>query len=124
MFLFNPIDSNLFRAFVIFTEFGSFTVGESGGAIYEVLYQKQQNDREKWNMINSSFITTLPDTWAISKRFIMLPVNRWDEEYERVLLGGLTCDSDDYYKDEDTQFIQNARAAICKGMSVEYSSWW
>lgn len=51
----------------IFTEFGSFTVGESGGAIYEILYQKQQNDREKWNMINSSFITTLPDTWAISK---------------------------------------------------------
>ncbi len=84
----------------IFTEFGSFTVGESGGAIYEVLYQKQQNDREKWNMINSSFITTLPDTWAISKKFVMLPVNRWRDEYERVLLGGLTCDSDDYYNSE------------------------
>ncbi len=84
----------------IFTEFGSFTVGESGGAVYEVLYQKQQNDREKWNMINSSFITTLPDTWAISKRFIMLAVNRWNDEYERVLLGGLTCDSDDYYNSE------------------------
>jgi len=84
----------------IFTEFGSFTVGESGGAIYEVLHQKQQNDREKWNMINSSFITTLPDTWAINKRFIMLPINRWDDEYERVLLGGLTCDSDDYYNSE------------------------
>ncbi|MDT0675433.1 arginine decarboxylase [Autumnicola musiva] len=84
----------------IFTEFGSFTVGESGGAIYEILYQKQQNDREKWNMINSSFITTLPDTWAISKKFVMLAVNRWNEEYERVLLGGLTCDSDDYYNSE------------------------
>lgn len=84
----------------IFTEFGSFTVGESGGAIYEVLYQKQQNDREKWNMINSSFITTLPDTWAISKKFVMLSVNRWKDEYERVLLGGLTCDSDDYYNSE------------------------
>ena len=84
----------------IFTEFGSFTVGESGGAIYEVLYQKQQNDREKWNMINSSFITTLPDTWAINKRFVMLPINRWYESYERVLLGGLTCDSDDYYNSE------------------------
>ncbi len=84
----------------IFTEFGSFTVGESGGAIYEVLYQKQQNDREKWNMINSSFITTLPDTWAINKRFIMLPINRWKDTYERVLLGGLTCDSDDYYNSE------------------------
>jgi arginine decarboxylase len=81
----------------IFTEFGSFTVGESGGTIYEVLYQKQQNDREKWNMIDSSFITTLPDSWAINKRFIMLPINRWNDLYERVLLGGLTCDSDDYY---------------------------
>ncbi len=84
----------------IFTEFGSFTVGESGGALYQVLHQKQQNDREKWNMINSSFITTLPDSWAINKRFVMLPVNRWKDEYERVLLGGLTCDSDDYYNSE------------------------
>jgi arginine decarboxylase len=84
----------------IFTEFGSFTVGEAGANIYKVLYQKQQNDREKWFMINSSFITTLPDSWAIKKRFLLLPVNHWDKTYERVLLGGLTCDSDDYYNME------------------------
>lgn len=84
----------------IFTEFGSFTVGESGGAIYSVVFQKQQNDREKWNMIDSSFITTLPDSWSISKRFIMLPINKWESQYERVFLGGLTCDSDDYYNSE------------------------
>jgi arginine decarboxylase len=84
----------------IFTEFGSFTVGESGGAIFSVLHQKQQNDREKWNMIDSSFMTNLPDTWAINQRYIMLPVNRWNDDYERVLLGGLTCDSDDYYNSE------------------------
>ena len=84
----------------IFTEFGSFTVGEASGNIYEVLYQKQQNDREKWLMINSSFITTLPDSWSLKKRFLLLPVNHWDKPYERVLLGGLTCDSDDYYNME------------------------
>ena len=84
----------------IFTEFGSFTVGESGATVYEILYQKKQNDRERWNMINSSFITTLPDSWAINKRFIMLPINKWNRQYERVLLGGLTCDSDDYYNSE------------------------
>jgi arginine decarboxylase len=84
----------------IFTEFGSFTVGESGGALYQVLYQKKQNDRENWNMIDSSFITTLPDTWAINKRFVMMAVNRWNDMYERVLLGGLTCDGDDYYNSE------------------------
>jgi arginine decarboxylase len=84
----------------IFTEFGSFTVGETSANIYKVLYQKKQNDRESWNMIDSSFITTLPDSWAINKRFIMLPINRWEDNYERVLLGGLTCDSDDYYNSE------------------------
>ncbi|MCB0483429.1 MAG: arginine decarboxylase [Flavobacteriales bacterium] len=84
----------------IFTEFGSYTVGESGGAIFKVVGQKQQNDRELWNMIDSSFMTALPDSWAINKRFLMLPINRWHEEYERVLLGGLTCDSDDYYNSE------------------------
>lgn len=84
----------------IYTEFGAYTVGESGGVLYKVLSQKRQNDREKWNMIDSSFMTTLPDTWAISRRFIMMAVNRWDDAYERVFLGGLTCDSDDYYNSE------------------------
>jgi len=51
-------------------------------------------------MIDSSFMTTLPDTWAIQQRFILLAVNNWDSEYERVFLGGLTCDSEDYYNAE------------------------
>ncbi|MHC1691029.1 MAG: arginine decarboxylase [Bacteroidales bacterium] len=84
----------------IFTEFGSFTVGESGATIYQVMGQKQQNDRERWYMVDSSFMTTLPDTWGIKQRFILLPINKWNEEYQRVFLGGLTCDSQDYYNAE------------------------
>ncbi len=84
----------------IFTEFGSFTVGESGAIFFSVLGAKQQNDREKWYMIDSSFMTTLPDTWSINRKFVMLAINKWNEPYERVLLGGLTCDSDDYYNSE------------------------
>ncbi|WP_185882390.1 type III PLP-dependent enzyme domain-containing protein [Blattabacterium cuenoti] len=84
----------------IYTEFGTYTVGESGGIIYQILDQKKQNDREKWNIIDSSFMTTLPDTWAISQRFIMMAINRWNDSYERVFLGGLTCDSEDYYNSE------------------------
>ncbi len=84
----------------IFTEFGSFTVGESGAMLYSIINQKQQNDRELWNMIDSSFITTLPDTWAINQRFVQLAVNNWDAEYQRVHLGGLTCDSEDFYNSE------------------------
>jgi arginine decarboxylase len=84
----------------IFTEFGSYTVGESGGVLYSIIDQKKQNDREVWNMIDSSFLTTLPDTWALNQRFILLAINNWNEDYERIFLGGLTCDSEDYYNSE------------------------
>ncbi|MBQ0030376.1 MAG: arginine decarboxylase [Paludibacteraceae bacterium] len=84
----------------LFTEFGSFTVGESGAMLYSIVNQKKQNDRELWNMIDSSFITTLPDTWAIDQRFPFLAINNWDKPYERVHLGGLTCDSMDFYNAE------------------------
>src|SRR5574344_686104 len=84
----------------IFTEFGSYTVGEASAVLFSIIQQKRQNDRELWNMIDSSFMTTLPDTWAINQQFIILAINNWDKEYERVFLGGLTCDSHDYYNSE------------------------
>ncbi|MFM7022427.1 MAG: arginine decarboxylase [Flavobacteriales bacterium] len=84
----------------LFTEFGTFTVGESGLMLYTVLNQKQQNDREMWYMINNSFMTTLPDVWAIDQRYPMLAINNWDKESQRVFLGGLTCDSEDFYNAE------------------------
>ncbi|MGF7232947.1 arginine decarboxylase [Arachidicoccus sp.] len=85
----------------IFTEFGSYTVGESMAHIFSVIGEKEQNDRETWYMIDSSFITTLPDTWGIGEKFLMLPINKWDNEYQRVVLGGITCDGHDYYDSEE-----------------------
>jgi arginine decarboxylase len=34
----------------------------------------------------------------------MLAVNNWEEEYHNISLGGLTCDSMDYYNSEAHQF--------------------
>ncbi|MGR3808950.1 arginine decarboxylase [Jiulongibacter sp. NS-SX5] len=84
----------------IYTEFGSYTVGESGATLYKVIDIKQQNDREFWYMIDGSFITQLPDSWGIGQKYIMLPVNNWGLPYTKVNLGGLTCDSADYYNTE------------------------
>ena len=84
----------------IFTEFGKYTVGESGAAIFSVLAQKLQNDSEMWYMIDNSLMTTLPDTWGISERFILLPINKWQSDYRRVNIGGLSCDNSDYYNSE------------------------
>jgi arginine decarboxylase len=84
----------------IFSEFGSFTVGESGAMLYSIIDQKRQNDKETWNLIDSSFITTLPDTWGIKQRFVLLAINHWNKPYQQVNLGGMTCDSDDFYISE------------------------
>jgi len=84
----------------IYTEFGKYTVGESGATIFSVLEQKQQNDSEMWYMIDNSLMTTLPDAWGIGERFILLPINNWDHGYHRVNIGGLSCDNSDYYNSE------------------------
>lgn len=84
----------------IITEFGSFTVGESGAVLYSILDQKLQNDKELWYMMDGSFITHMPDVWGLNHKFIMLPVNHWDNMFHKVNIGGLTCDSMDYYDSE------------------------
>ena len=69
--------------------------------IYSVVSQKCRTTWETWYMIDSSFITTLPDTWGIGEKFLMLPINKWDNDYQQVVLGGITCDSHDYYDSEE-----------------------
>ncbi|MFN8437603.1 MAG: arginine decarboxylase [Cytophagales bacterium] len=88
----------------IYSEFGSYTVGESGAAIYSVLGKKLQNDKELWYMIDSSFITTLPDVWGLNQKYLMLAVNNWNRPGARTNIGGITCDSMDYYNSEAHTF--------------------
>jgi len=85
----------------IFTEFGRYTVGEAGAIIFKVLEQKQQNDTETWYIVNNSLMNTIPDAWSIHEKFILLPVNKWDNEYGRMNIGGISCDHSDYYNSED-----------------------
>ncbi len=85
----------------IFTEFGKYTVGESGAIIFKVLEQKLQNDTETWYIINNSLMNTIPDAWSIHEKFILLPINKWNNEYKRANIGGISCDHSDYYNSED-----------------------
>ncbi len=85
----------------LFTEFGKFTVGESGAVIFQVLEQKKQNDSELWYMVDNSLMNTIPDAWSIHEKFILLPINKWNSAYTRVNIGGISCDHSDYYNSED-----------------------
>ncbi|MDD3011891.1 MAG: arginine decarboxylase, partial [Bacteroidales bacterium] len=106
----------------IFTEFGKYTVGESGAIVFKVIEQKQQNDTERWYIVDNSLMNTIPDAWSIHEKFILLPVNKWDNEYTRVNIGGISCDHSDYYNSEDLnqqimlpRFSDNAREPLYLG---------
>ena len=108
-YMINEIISNIKQACItenipepdIYTEFGKYTVGEAGAIVFEVLEQKQQNDTETWYIINNSLMNTIPDAWSIQEKFILLPINKWKNEYKRVNIGGISCDHSDYYNSED-----------------------
>jgi len=85
----------------IYTEFGRYTVGESGATILQVLEKKHQNDQELWFMVDNSLMNILPDTWSILEKFIVLPINKWDNDYTKVNIGGISCDHSDFYDTED-----------------------
>ena len=85
----------------IFTEFGKYTVGEAGAIIFKVIEQKQQNDNEIWYIVDNSLMNTIPDAWSINEKFILLPINKWDNEYVKANIGGISCDHSDYYNSED-----------------------
>jgi len=85
----------------IYTEFGKYTVGESGAIIFGVIEQKQQNDKELWYIVDNSLMNTIPDAWSLFEKYILLPVNKWSNEYTRVNIGGISCDRSDYYNSED-----------------------
>ena len=84
----------------IYTEFGKYTVGESGAVIFKVIGQKQQNDTELWYIIDNSLMNTIPDAWSINEKFILLPINKWEHSYKRIHIGGISCDHSDYYNSE------------------------
>jgi arginine decarboxylase len=44
-------------------------------------------------------MVALPDSWGIGQKFIVLPLNGFARTTQQAWLGGLTCDSDDVYRE-------------------------
>ena len=76
----------------IFTEFGTFTVGESGATIYEVMHPKG-TERPGALGHDQLFVHDHPaGRLGHQPAFCPAACHRWRDPYERVLMG-LTCDS-------------------------------
>ena len=81
----------------ILGEMGRYTTTEHGAHFFKVLTVKNNGSALPWYILNGSIMTSFPDTWALGEHFIVLPLNHLDKPFQRVQLGGLTCDSDDVY---------------------------
>jgi len=108
---------------ILFSEFGTFTVGESSACIFKILGKKQQTKDEIWYIVDNTLISTLPDMWSQKQKFLMLPINKWEKKSERITLGGLSCDNDDFYtltSDGDELFLPQISTADSQPLYVGF----
>jgi arginine decarboxylase len=84
-------------------EIGRYTVTEHGAHLFKVVLVKENASAFPWYIINGSVMTSFPDTWALGEHFVVLPLNHLDKPFQRVQLGGITCDSDDVYPPKNSQ---------------------
>ncbi|MCB8983019.1 MAG: arginine decarboxylase [Ardenticatenaceae bacterium] len=78
-------------------EFGRYTTSEHGAHLFKILAAKDNASDTPWYIIDGSIMSSFPDSWALGEHFIVLPLNHLDQPFQRVQLGGITCDSDDVY---------------------------
>lgn len=85
----------------VIQENGRYTVSDSCFNIYKVTNVKK--DDKDWYIVNDSFMTSLPNSWALGEEFLVLPINLWENKKIPVCLAGNTCDCDDvyYYQSKD-----------------------
>ena len=78
-------------------EFGRYTTSEHGAHLFKIVDVKENSSDLPWYLIDGSIMSSFPDSWALGEHFIVLPLNHLDKPFQRVRLGGITCDSDDIY---------------------------
>ncbi|WP_419189309.1 hypothetical protein [Stieleria marina] len=78
-------------------EFGRYTTAEHAAYFFRIANVKDHGAALPWYMVDGSIMTSFPDVWGLDEHFIVLPLNHLDRPFQRVQLGGMTCDHDDTY---------------------------
>ncbi len=89
----------------IMGEFGRYTTASHGAHLFKVVSVKENGSDLPWYIIDGSIMSSFPDTWCLGEHFICLPLNHLDGPFQRVQLGGITCDSDDVYPPKKSKSV-------------------
>ena len=84
----------------IITEWGRYVAAPAQITIYKVIAEKdvQNKGKNKWYVVDGSFMNDLTDTWALKQKWHVIPVNNMrSTKLAHVWLAGSSCDSDDKY---------------------------
>jgi arginine decarboxylase len=84
----------------LITEWGRYVAAPAQITLYRVIADKEvfNKGKNKWYVIDGSFMNDLTDTWALKQKWHVIPVNRLNERsLARTWLAGSSCDSDDKY---------------------------
>ncbi len=84
----------------LIVEWGRYVAAPAQITIYKILAEKtvENKGKNKWYVVNGSFMNDLIDTWAIHQKWHVVPVNYMNtRKLEKVWLAGSSCDSDDKY---------------------------
>ena len=84
-------------------EFGRYTTAEHGAHLFKIISVKENGSDLPWYIIDGSIMSSFPDSWCLGEHFICLPLNHLDRPFQRVQLGGITCDSDDVYPPKNSR---------------------
>ncbi len=77
-------------------EAGRWVAAPTQLTIFKLIEVKRLNGKYRYVM-DGSFITDLPDTWGINKKWSMFPINMLGAKNVKTYIDGVTCDSDDMY---------------------------
>lgn len=84
----------------LIVEWGRYVVAPAQITVYRILAEKevQNKGKNKWYVVDGSFMNDLIDTWALKQKWHVIPVNEMrSSKMEKVWLAGSSCDSDDKY---------------------------
>src|SRR5262249_2513387 len=76
---------------------GRYMVEDHACKVFNIVKAKTGSDGVPYYMVDGSIMSNFPDAWALGDKFVVLPINHWDGEFQQVRLAGLTCDRDDVY---------------------------
>ncbi|MEK7617943.1 MAG: hypothetical protein AAB410_02250 [Patescibacteria group bacterium] len=106
----------------LIVEWGSYVAAPAQITIYKILAQKEVGNKgkNKWNVIDGSFMNDLIDTWAIRQKWHVAPVNYLNaKKLEPVWFAGSSCDSDDKYT-AGGEYIMLPRLSDCDELYVAF----